>query len=250
METLNFFKGYGKVNPIEDHHQQEASSKPQNPKTIPNPNRSNITKIFLISLTLVLILVICGALIGSLIHLSSSPSSLGSDSAESLRTVCAVTQHPDSCFATISSLNNPPKPDPVHFYNLSLQVTIQELKNLSSLPESLIPRSNDKRTESALRDCASLFDEAVSQLGRSFDEMKVGPDEKVLSEMKISDMQTWISAAMSDQETCLDGLEEMESSLVDEVKVKVRDSKDYMSNSLAILNNIKPLLQKFGLTMP
>ncbi|KAK3195848.1 hypothetical protein Dsin_027158 [Dipteronia sinensis] len=42
--------------------------------------------------------------------------------------------------------------------------------------------------------------------------------EKMLTESKVNDIQTWISAAMINQETCLDGLEEMGSTAVDEVK--------------------------------
>lgn len=72
----------------------------------------------------------------------------------------------------------------------------------------------------------------------------------MLTEMRISDLQTWISAAMTDQDTCLDGLAEMGSTAVGDFKLKVQKSQEYMSNSLAILNNIESLLQKFGLTMP
>ncbi|KAL0342616.1 UNVERIFIED_CONTAM: putative pectinesterase/pectinesterase inhibitor 26 [Sesamum calycinum] len=74
--------------------------------------------------------------------------------------------------------------------------------------------------------------------------------EKALTEMKISDLQTWISAAMTDQETCLDGLAETGSTALDEFKLKVQKSQEYMSNTLAILNNIQSLFDKFGLTMP
>ena len=42
--------------------------------------------------------------------------------------------------------------------------------------------------------------------------MEVGQGEKVLTEAKINDSQTWwISATMTDQETCLDGLGREES---------------------------------------
>ena len=42
--------------------------------------------------------------------------------------------------------------------------------------------------------------------------MEVGQGEKVLTEAKISDSQIWwIGAAMTDQETCLDGLGREES---------------------------------------
>ncbi|KAL2492931.1 putative pectinesterase/pectinesterase inhibitor 26 [Abeliophyllum distichum] len=178
------------------------------------------------------------------------PSQIASNSAQSLKTVCAVTRYPKSCFSSISSLNPPSTANPLNFFNLSLQATARELSNLTSLPKELISKSNDKRTESALKDCISLFDDSVSQLSRSLELMKVGTGEKVLTDMNNSDLQTWISAAMTDQETCLDGIGEMGSTVPDEFRVKVQKSQEYMSNTLAILNNIQSLFEKFGLTMP
>ncbi|KAL0416514.1 UNVERIFIED_CONTAM: Pectinesterase 3 [Sesamum latifolium] len=101
-----------------------------------------------------------------------------------------------------------------------------------------------------MKDCAELFDDAASQLRRSAELICVGSGEKALTDMKISDLQTWISAAMTDQETCLDGFAETGSTALDEFKLKVQKSQEYMSNTLAILNNIQSLFDKFGLTMP
>lgn len=77
----------------------------------------------------------------------------------------------------------------------------------------------------------------------------MGPGEKTLTDRKVNDIQTWISAAMTDQETCLDGLEEMGSTAVDQVKDKFRKSKEFLSINLAIIAKINSLLQKFGLSM-
>ncbi|KAL2515895.1 putative pectinesterase/pectinesterase inhibitor 26 [Forsythia ovata] len=248
MESLNFFNGYGKVKPSED-----PNSLP-NQQTIVAQKRRQITAI---TLTVVLTLII-GTIVGVVIHESvteppeseEEPSQIASNSAKSLKTVCAVTRYPESCISSISSLNHPPTANPLNFFNLSLQATARELSNLTSLPKELISKSNDKRTESALKDCISLFDDSVSQLSRSLGLMKVGTGEKVLTDMNISDLQTWISAAMTDQETCLDGIGEMGSTVPDEFRVKVQKSQEYMSNTLAILNNIRSLFEKFGLTMP
>lgn len=81
--------------------------------------------------------------------------------------------------------------------------------------------------------------------------MKVGTGkELVLTKEKISDIQTWISAAMTDQDTCNDGLEEMGWTAADEVvKSQAQSCKESISNSLAIVANMQNLLQKCGRTM-
>lgn len=79
---------------------------------------------------------------------------------------------------------------------------------------------------------------------------KVGSGkELVLTKEKITDIQTWISAAMTDQETCIDGLDEMGSTVSDNVKSELQSCKESTTISLAIIANMQNLLQKFGLTM-
>ncbi|KAL7161440.1 hypothetical protein ACSBR2_041995 [Camellia fascicularis] len=249
MDTINLIKGYGKVsNPSED------QSPPQPLKPTKKPLIAVISLIILLT-------VIIGAMIGLLIiHESTtespeSSSSISNNNAvESIKAVCSVTQHPNSCFSSISSFDNHspcrlPKADPELILNLSLRVAVKELTDLKSLPKTLISKSNDARSVSALKDCVSLFDDALSQLNKSVELMDVGPGEKVLTEAKIGDMKTWVSAAMTNQETCLDGLDEMGSTVGDEVRGKVQNSKEYMSNSLAILANIQAVLDKFHLAM-
>lgn len=243
MESINFIKGYGKVIPSEE----DPNSSPKNNQRISNRRRKIIAISSAIFLTIAVV-----SLIGALVLESTTESEesetttpLASNSAEALKTVCSVTLHPDSCFSSISPLNTPPiNNSPLHFFNLSLQATIHEVSNLSSLPQDLIKDSP------ALKDCADLFSDAASQLEKSAALMRVSPGEKALTEMNISDIQTWVSAAMTDQDTCIDGLEETGSTAVDELKTRVHKSQEYMSNTLAILNHIQSLYDKFGLTMP
>lgn len=234
MDSINVFKGYGKVSADNE---------------ISPPNHHRRRRIIAVSLAVFLTLVI-GSLVAALICDSitesdepDESSQLASNSAESLKAVCAVTRYPDSCFSSISPLNSPPSNNPFRFFNLSLHASALQVSGLKNL-------LTDSKAEPAMKDCAELFDDATSQLGRSAESLCVGRGEKVFTEMKISDLQTWISAAMTDQETCLDGLEEAGSTAVGEFKMRVQKSQEYMSNTLAILSNIQSLFKKFGLTMP
>ncbi|KAK2664014.1 hypothetical protein Ddye_002588 [Dipteronia dyeriana] len=255
MDSINIIKGYNKVN-----HTHENQPPPLPPPPHKSSTTTNTQKRISTAATVAAILFLTffiGLMLAALIHESATEppesSSLSSNSAESIRTVCGVTQYPDSCFTSISSLNNnnlslisQKNPDPETIFKLSLRVTINELTKVSSLFKTL----NERHSEVALRDCTSQFEDAVSRLNDSMSEMEVvGPGEKMLTERKVNDIQTWISAAMTDQETCLDGLEEMGSTAVDEVKANLKKSKEFLSNSLAIIAKIHMLLRKFDLTM-
>ncbi|CAI9283928.1 unnamed protein product [Lactuca saligna] len=245
-ESVNFVKGYGKVNPSDD----ETTAVPCQS---PSPKRR---KTVAAVITLGLFAIIVGSIVGAAeVHhrrtKSPEPQSSSVKAVASIKAVCAVTQHPESCFTDVSTIDSGNFFDPEVIFNLTLRLAINELTNISSLPKTLISKSHDLRTGSALRDCATLFDDALSQLSRSVEAMRVGPvgGEKLLTEEKVADMKTWISAAMTDQETCVDGLEEMGSTAVDEVKSRMQRSNEYMSNSLAILANIETILDQFGLRL-
>ncbi|KAH7858611.1 hypothetical protein Vadar_025864 [Vaccinium darrowii] len=247
MDSIKIFKGYNILpNP---NIPNQPSTTTTTPTTTPKPcpHRNPLTTTVALSLILLLTLTLAAALV-ALIYESTTEAP--DSPSESLNAVCSLTPHPRTCFTSISSLTfNSSLADPELIFTLSLRASLDQLKNLTSLPKTLISKSNDRRSESALRDCESLFGDAVSRLGDSVRAVEVGAGERVLDEGKIGDLMTWISGAMTYQETCLDGLEEMGSTVLGEVRVKVQKSKEYLSNSLAILANMQSLLQKFHLTM-
>ncbi|KAJ1401636.1 Pectinesterase inhibitor domain [Sesbania bispinosa] len=169
------------------------------------------------------------------------------NSAESIRIVCNVTHFPDSCFAAVSSSAQNPT-DPEAILSLSLRASIDELTRLAS---SLGAKASNSKG-SALADCKDQIDDALSRLNDSLSAMAAVPGSGgvTLTDRKISDIQTWVSAAMTDQQTCVDGLEEAGSvAAVAEVKSMMKRSSEYVSNSLAIVANIRTLLQQLHMPL-
>lgn len=240
MGPVNVNKGYGViVDPVED-------QLPFTPRRSARKRRVAIAVSFFAFLTLIL-----GAVFVTLIHRTRLEDGIShpSSTASSLSAVCAVTQYQDSCFRSMSPFAAPPKPDPEHFLNVSLQITVADLVNLTSLPKSLISKVNDHGSQSALQDCEGLFLDALGQLNESAALIDAGPGSVVLTPVKKSNMLTWVSAAMSDIDTCVNGLEEMKSTVLSEVNARVQRSNEYLSNTLAILNNLESLHEKFGVPM-
>lgn len=236
MESINVLKGYGKVN---------SNLENQNPHPHHYNHSRTTRKTLLTILAILLLTLVIGLMLAALIYDSNNEPTESEESAESIRTVCNVTQYPTSCFTSISSVNVSIKPDPEAIFKLSLQISIKELKNISSQFRTL----NDVNSQAAIDDCLSQFEDALSRLNDSVSAMEAGSGEKALTLEKINDIQTWISAAMTDQETCLDGLEEMGSTVLDEVKAKMKNSKEFLSNSLAIVAQMQSLLKKFDLKL-
>ncbi|KAM7471913.1 hypothetical protein LguiA_010096 [Lonicera macranthoides] len=240
MDSINSFKGYGKVDPVE-----EAAF------------RRNTRKRFIIIIVaaLLLVAVLIGVVAGTVIHKRNSDTSSDSNNipssqmspASSLKAVCSQTRYPDSCIASISSLQTSNTTDPEELFKLSLHVVKNSLDKLSSLPEDLKNKTKDQGLKSALDVCGSVIDDAIDMLNDSISLMDVHSGGKVLSASKINDLKTWLSTTITNQETCLDALQELNHTVPVDVKGIMKNSTEYASNSLAIVAKIMRILADFDI---
>ncbi|KAI4329024.1 hypothetical protein L6164_021331 [Bauhinia variegata] len=243
MDSINSFKGYGKVDELE----QRAFRK----KT-----RKRI--IILVVSSVVLVAVIVAAVAGVLINQRNSSSSSdnsvpasGLTPAASLKAVCDVTLYPASCYSSISSLPDSNTTDPEMLFNLSLRVALYELSKLSQYPSKLRANAMEPRLQKAIGVCGTVLDDALDRLNESLSSLEIGGGEKHLSSAKIADLRTWLSATITDQETCLDALEELNSTAgnatLHNVRTAMANSTQFASNSLAIATKILVLIGIFDI---
>ncbi|KAJ0765983.1 putative pectinesterase [Helianthus annuus] len=231
-ESINYIRSYNKVHPLDGgtsatHHQPPATTRR---RTIP------------VVITLTIFTIIIGTIIALSVRQPDRHNNRGykplstEQSVSVINSVCAVTQHPESCLAHVSTVNSSDVVDPMMIFNITLHLAVNEVVNVSLMSKNLIMKVNDLYTCLMFRECVSLFDDAVSRLSRVV-EIVNGDGE--MMERRVADLMAWISAAMTDQERCVEGLEEVGSMVGDEVKVRVKRSSVYLSNSLAILANMK-----------
>lgn len=232
MDTIKSFNGYGKVNEAEDCEFR----------------RNTIKRLIIIAVSAVLLLAIVGITVGVVVskHGKNSPSS-STTFSDSLKAMCSVTRYPDSCYSSISSakganLTN----DPEKLFKFSLTVATDALSKVSALTDTFTIPSNDKRLEEALKDCKELFDDAIDRFNDSLASMQAGQGEKLLTPSKIDDLKTWLSAAVTDQETCLDGFEGTTGDIKVKMEKAMVNSMQFTSNSLAIAAGILGVLEKLN----
>ncbi|OIW04550.1 hypothetical protein TanjilG_13932 [Lupinus angustifolius] len=243
MDSIQSFKGYGKVDEVEQQAFQKKTRK---------------RLIILIVSSIVLLTVIVAAVAGIIIHKRNTSSSSSSNSvpqpeltpAASLKAVCDVTQFPNSCFSAISSLPNANTTDPKLLFKLSLHVAIDEVSKLSSFISKL--RDNEKidpLLQKAIDVCGTVFEDALDQLNDSISSIGNSGAGRVLPSADISDVETWLSAVMTNQETCIDAVDELNSTasrgVLSELETATRNSTEFVSNSLAIVTRILGLLSRF-----
>lgn len=235
MDSIKSFKGYGKVDEIE----QQAFKQ-----------KTRRRYIIIAVSTIILAAVIIGAVCGIAIHRRNDSSSSSDNSspasgvtpAASLTALCSATQYPTSCFSSLGVYNTT---DPNLIFKYSLHVAAKELGSLAKLPAELAAKTNSTAEKEALKVCGEVLDDAAGRLNDTAAEMESGKDGKPLSPSMIHDFEAWLSASLTDMETCLDGLDDLSSTLYPVFRDRMKQSTELASNSLAIVTKVLKVLVNF-----
>ncbi|PKI65765.1 hypothetical protein CRG98_013837 [Punica granatum] len=93
------------------------------------------------------------------------------------------------------------------------------------------------REVGAMKDCVEELGDAVYELRRSIAEMDAPLRSKTF-ELMISDVQTWVTAALTDETTCSDGFagRMMNGKLKTIVRKHIKTVAHLTSNALALVN--------------
>ncbi|KAJ6876114.1 21 kDa protein-like [Populus alba x Populus x berolinensis] len=169
---------------------------------------------------------------------SSAARATPQSSIEFIRTSCSTTIYPDLCYTSLSIHSSTIQTSPKLLANAALNVTLSSAKSTSSKMSSLSRSHGLKPREvSAMKDCVEELSDAVYELKKSIGEMSHA--KKSNFRMMISDVQTWVSAALTDESTCTDGFEgdAMNGTLKTAVRGRIVQTAQLTSNALALINN-------------
>ncbi|KAK1358563.1 Pectinesterase [Heracleum sosnowskyi] len=165
---------------------------------------------------------------------SKTPPSTGTSSAVALKAVCKETLYPDLCYSSISALNLKNTTDPEELFRISLRLAIDSIHSLST---TLAAKKDTTSANKALEVCQVVLDDALDTLNDSLS------STEVLSLPKIHDLKTWLSTTITDQDTCLDALDEVNATAL--IGDSMTKPTQYASNSLSIVAKILGVLAKF-----
>ncbi|KAL8043536.1 hypothetical protein ABFX02_09G125500 [Erythranthe guttata] len=229
MDSVNSFKGYGKVDEIE-----EAAFK-----------RKTRRRVIILSVSVVLFIgLVIGVVVGAVVHSKKSGEVSGSSKTPSaaIKSVCSVTQYPESCLTSLHESNST---DPEKIFQFSMAVAMDSLVKVSTFPEEYMNKTDSAAVKAALEVCNEVLDDAVASLNESISSMHGGG--KMISVEGIEDLKTWLSTVITDQETCFDALDDANATFVVEIRVLMKNSTEFASNSLAIVSKLLGLLGDFKL---
>ncbi|KAF2315757.1 hypothetical protein GH714_040294 [Hevea brasiliensis] len=147
-------------------------------------------------------------------------------------------KRPSSLSVQASKIQNSPK----LLANAALNVTLASARSTSTMMQKLSQSHGMKPREvSAMRDCVEELSDTVDELRQSIGEM--GEAKGSNTKLMIGDIQTWVSAALTDESTCSDGFDgnTMNGNVKSAVRKQILKIAHLTSNALALINNYASL---------
>ncbi|KAJ0098885.1 hypothetical protein Patl1_19918 [Pistacia atlantica] len=148
--------------------------------------------------------------------------------------------YPNISYKTLSSYAGTIKTNPRELANAALSVSLKEVQSTSALVQKFSKgRDLRPREAGAIRDCVETIKDSVDDLQQSLAAIKdlKGPE----FEWKMSDILTWVSAALTNEDTCMDNFEGngMNVKIKDTVRGCIVRVSQLTSNALAFINKLK-----------
>lgn len=171
--------------------------------------------------------------------IASTRPAAGTTSSEFIRRSCSSTSYPTLCFSSLSSHANAIQQDPKLLANVALSVSLQETRATSvGIVKMAHGARLSPREASAMKDCVEELRNSVDQLQKSMAEMGHVAGSNFWAVM--SDVQTWVSAALTNEDTCMDGFA-MNGPTKTAVRGKILNVVHTTSNALALINSYAAL---------
>ncbi|CAN4080830.1 unnamed protein product [Withania somnifera] len=173
---------------------------------------------------------------------SAERPAAGHRNTEFIRTSCKSTTYPNLCFSSLAGRASAIGVSAHLLAHAALSVSLETAQATSAM---MIKVANGQgmtqREVGAMQDCVEELSDTVSELRKSLGEIKQlrGRD----FDLKKSDIQTWVSAALTNEDTCTEGFSGkfMNGKVKTVVRKKILEVAHMTSNALALINSFAAL---------
>ncbi|KAL9661010.1 hypothetical protein QQ045_025829 [Rhodiola kirilowii] len=148
--------------------------------------------------------ILLAAVFGIVLNLYAkvSPHEAASHTFTIIRSACSSTRFPDLCFDAVKEVNVTSQKEVIE---ASLNITIDTVRRNYFTIRKLTTLTNlTPRGKTALHDCLETIDSTLDELHEAYADLELYPTKKSISK-HAEDLKTLLSAAMTNQDTCLDG---------------------------------------------
>ncbi|KAK9286967.1 hypothetical protein L1049_015375 [Liquidambar formosana] len=177
-------------------------------------------------------LLLCAIFLSRTWALNSSSTTPQPFHLSSIRSFCKSTPYPDVCFNSLKlSISISINPNNLTYLLQTLQNAISEAKKLSSLLSTAGNSNIIEKQRGTIQDCKELHQITISSLQRSV------PKIQAADSQKLSDAKAFLSAALTNKNTCLEGLNSASGPLKPNLVNSIAATYKHVSNSLSVLSS-------------
>ena len=170
--------------------------------------------------------------------LNSSSSMKCSQNLSSIISTCNTTPFPDVCIDSLkhSNISNETSPNINTYLHNTLHTAILKSEKLSNmLLDAGNPNNVIEKQRGTIQDCKELQQITMSCLQRSVSLILDAP----INQRKQADAAAYLSAALTNKNTCLEALDSASGPLLKTLVSAVRDTHKHVSIALSILSSQK-----------
>ncbi|KAL4574759.1 hypothetical protein LXL04_021596 [Taraxacum kok-saghyz] len=210
----------------------------------PTPKRKSRLNLLLIA-GFILILA-SAATVTTVLVLRSKHSGGGSGSlthrqpTKAISRVCSHTLYQNLCVNSFLDFPGSLHASEKELVHISVNMSLHHVGKALYTSTDLNNLEMDGRARSAYNDCVELLEDSVDQLSRSLTSVAPSSSDDTPPQRLGSpeDVMTWLSASLTNQDTCTDGLSETEEGEVrKQMQERLKDLSELVSNSLAIYSS-------------
>ncbi|CAI9092068.1 OLC1v1027215C1 [Oldenlandia corymbosa var. corymbosa] len=157
-----------------------------------------------------------------------------------IRSRCRKTTFPAVCIQSLSNFAPSIQNNPKQLAQTALSVSITRAQSSRAFVTKLAKFKGLKRREyAAIKDCLEEMADSVDRLSSSLQELKKmdrARGEEIF--WHISNAQTWVSASLTDDNTCMDGFagRALNGKIKSSVNARMTNVAQVTSNALALIN--------------
>lgn len=242
--SLNAFNHYGKLDPNNASSDNVLASNKcipiiSAPKVAEESSVRTRRRVAIIGcLSVLLVAVICTAIVVPLVK-NGSKNADNESVPGMIVTLCNTTLYPQTCEDSLQSGtgSDPPVTDSKDLVQKSVNVAHFQVTDMKVAATNLSSSETDTNLLAALSDCEELLDDALDMLNRTSSLMQSLNLASVPEQLE--DPVTFMSAALTDLTTCVDGFEDLANSTARDEMTKLGASvNQFLSIALSLVNSL------------
>lgn len=164
-----------------------------------------------------------------------------SASTKAVEAICASTTYTETCEESLADANTT---DTRQLVEMAINVTVSTVAGVLKNSSLLDKAASDPATKEAFKVCEDVLDRAAADLRRTVE--KIAEFDFLKTDEFVADLSTWLSAVVTNQETCVDAFENTTGDTGERMRELLRTATELSSNGLAMIASFSAALSSFN----